>query len=174
MNHKPRTRLAAMLLACLLLCPSPGRSEAAVQTDVRCRKKRRYRQKKRRSPRKPCRSRQQRRQRKRRKKWSLRKHLHFLHRNLCRSQPRLHQKQRFQRSLLHKPRPKHRSLQPRNRLPYPKQKRHRPRLKQCRHKQGNPCRSPCKTPWPSAVTPMCWLRLSLCMPRRTSPNQPIA
>ena len=34
MNHKPRTRLAAMLLACLLLCPSPGRSEAAVQTDV--------------------------------------------------------------------------------------------------------------------------------------------
>ena len=29
MNHKPRTRLAAMLLACLLLCPSPGRSEAA-------------------------------------------------------------------------------------------------------------------------------------------------
>lgn len=34
MNHKPRTRLAALLLACLLLCPSPGRSEAAVQTDV--------------------------------------------------------------------------------------------------------------------------------------------
>ena len=34
MNHKPHTRLAAMLLACLLLCPSPGRSEAAVQTDV--------------------------------------------------------------------------------------------------------------------------------------------
>ena len=34
MNHKPRTRLAAMLLACLLLCPSPGRSEAAVRTDV--------------------------------------------------------------------------------------------------------------------------------------------
>ena len=34
MNHKPRTRLAAMLLVCLLLCPSPGRSEAAVQTDV--------------------------------------------------------------------------------------------------------------------------------------------
>lgn len=34
MNHKPRTRLAAMLLACLLLCPTPGRSEAAVQTDV--------------------------------------------------------------------------------------------------------------------------------------------
>lgn len=34
MNHKPRTRLAAMLLACLLLCPSLGRSEAAVQTDV--------------------------------------------------------------------------------------------------------------------------------------------
>lgn len=34
MNHKPHTRLAALLLACLLLCPSPGRSEAAVQTDV--------------------------------------------------------------------------------------------------------------------------------------------
>ena len=34
MNHKPRTRLAALLLACLLLCPSPGRSEATVQTDV--------------------------------------------------------------------------------------------------------------------------------------------
>lgn len=34
MNHKPRTRLAALLLACLLLCPSPGRSEAAVQTEV--------------------------------------------------------------------------------------------------------------------------------------------
>ena len=34
MNHKPRTRLAALLLVCLLLCPSPGRSEAAVQTDV--------------------------------------------------------------------------------------------------------------------------------------------
>ena len=34
MNHKPRTRLAALLLACLLLCPTPGRSEAAVQTDV--------------------------------------------------------------------------------------------------------------------------------------------
>ena len=34
MNHKPRTRLAALLLACLLLCPSPGRSEAVVQTDV--------------------------------------------------------------------------------------------------------------------------------------------
>lgn len=34
MNHKPHTRLAAMLLACLLLCPSPGRSEAAVQTEV--------------------------------------------------------------------------------------------------------------------------------------------
>ena len=34
MNHKPHTRLAALLLACLLLCPTPGRSEAAVQTDV--------------------------------------------------------------------------------------------------------------------------------------------
>lgn len=34
MNHKPRTRLAALLLSCLLLCPSPGRSEATVQTDV--------------------------------------------------------------------------------------------------------------------------------------------
>ena len=33
MNHKPRTRLAAMLLACLLLCPSPGRSEAAIPTE---------------------------------------------------------------------------------------------------------------------------------------------
>ena len=33
MNHKPRTRLAALLLACLLLCPSPGRSEAAIPTE---------------------------------------------------------------------------------------------------------------------------------------------
>ena len=33
MIHKPRTRLAAMLLACLLLCPSPGRSEAAIPTE---------------------------------------------------------------------------------------------------------------------------------------------
>lgn len=33
MNHKPRTRLAAMLLACLLLCPSPGRSEATIPTE---------------------------------------------------------------------------------------------------------------------------------------------
>ena len=34
MNHKPRTRLAAMLLACLLLCPSPGRSEAERSGDT--------------------------------------------------------------------------------------------------------------------------------------------
>ena len=33
MNHKPRTRLAALLLACLLLCPSPGRSEATIPTE---------------------------------------------------------------------------------------------------------------------------------------------